>query len=161
MQLAKDLMTRTTVVVPEDMLVTDLTRLLREKRIGGVPVMNKDKKIVGIVTVTDLFNAMKILRRMNNNRSSWLDAFSAGKKSVNVREIYTRNVISVLPDTPVEKVIELMLEKNIHTIPVMNDNQTELYGVVGRHDVTWAVFGVAAASGDSPEPKIEASPSKV
>lgn len=134
-------MCRTAVVVPEDMLVTDLTRLLREKRIGGVPVMNKNKQIVGIVTVTDVFNAMKIVRRMHAKKTLWFSLFKLGKKTITVREIYTRKLISVIPDTPVERVVDLMLEKNIHTIPVMNDNQTELYGVVGRHDVTWAAFG--------------------
>ena len=135
---------RSAVVVPEEMSVIELTRLLREKRIGGVPVMNKNKKIVGIVTVTDLFNAMKILRRMHQRKLQWLSFFSSGGQSISVKEIFTRKVISVLPDAPLEKVVELMLEKNIHTIPVMNENQTELYGVVGRHDVTWAVFGETA-----------------
>lgn len=141
MLLAKDLMTKTAIVVSEDMLITELTRLLREKRIGGVPVMNKAKKIVGIVTVTDLFNAMKIVRRMHSNKQFWLSLFSRGNTAITVKEIYMHKVISVLPDTPLEKVIEVMLEKNIHTIPVMNESQSELYGVIGRHDVTWAVFG--------------------
>ncbi len=141
MLLAKDLMNTNAIVVPEDMLITDLTRLLREKRIGGVPVMDKNKKICGVVTVTDLFSAMKIVRRMNNRKSMWLTLLDVGRKTIKVKEIFTRKVISVIPETPVEKVVELMLEKDIHTIPVMNEDQTVLYGVVGRHDVTWAVFG--------------------
>ena len=141
MLLAKDLMSKTTVVIPEDMPLTDLAKFLREKRIGGVPVMDKNKKICGIVTVTDLFHAMKIVRQMNNNKPRWLSLFIPTKKTISVKEICRRKITSVLPDTPIETVVELMLEKDIHTIPVMNEAQTELYGVVGRHDVTWAVFG--------------------
>ena len=89
---------------------------------------------------------MRIVRRLHNNKPRWLSLFSVGKKSITVKEIYTRRCISVLPETPVEKVVDLMLEKNIHTIPVMNDDQSELYGVVGRHDVTWAAFGEILAA---------------
>ena len=146
MILAKDLMSKTAIVVPEDMLITELSRLLREKRIGGAPVTDKNNKICGIVTVTDLFQAMKIVRRMNNNKTNWFSFFALGRKNIRVKEIYTRKVISVTPDTPVEKVVDMMLEKDLHTVPVMNADQTELYGVVGRHDVTWAALGSEEAT---------------
>ncbi|MCM8775482.1 MAG: CBS domain-containing protein [Candidatus Omnitrophica bacterium] len=155
---AKDLMTKTAIVVPDDMQVTDLVKILRDKRIGGVPVMNKDRKIIGIVTVTDVFNAMKIVRRMNRQKAAWLSLFTVGRKAILVKEIFSRKVISVLPDSPIEKVVELMMEKDIHTIPVMNEDQTILYGVVGRHDVTWAAFGDVVKQPD-PEGKTEISES--
>ena len=141
--LAKDLMTETTVLVRKDMLITELALLLREKRIGGVPVIDESGKICGIVTVTDLFNVMNIARRVGGRRN-WFSNFMFSKKTMTVKDIYTRKIYSVLPDTPIEVVISLMLDKSIHTIPVMNEQQSELYGVIGRHDVTCAGLGIAA-----------------
>jgi len=139
--LAKELMTETEFVAPLDMLITELATKLREKRIGGVPVINEDKKFCGVVTVTDLFNVMSIVRKVGGKRG-WFSNFMFSKKTMTVREIYTRKVISVLPDTPVEMVVSLMLDKKIHTILVMNEDQTVLHGVVGRHDVTCAALGL-------------------
>jgi len=139
--LAKDLMTETAILVTRDMLITDLALLLREKRIGGVPVIDDNQKICGIVTVTDLFNVMNIVRKVGGKRN-WFSNFMFSKKTMTVKEIYTRKMYSVLPDTPIEVVVGLMLDKNIHTIPVMNEDQTVLYGVIGRHDVTCAALGI-------------------
>ena len=139
--IAKDIMTETSVVVPLDMLVADLAKLLREMRISGVPVMDGKKKICGIVTVTDLFKVMKIARSFKMSRN-WFSHFRFSNKILTIKEIYTRRLIAVLPETPIEEVAGLMLDKNIHTIPVMNQDRAILYGVIGRHDVTAAALGL-------------------
>jgi len=145
--LAKELMTRTAILVPREMLITDLAHLLREKRIGGVPVVDEENKICGIVTVTDLFNVMNIVRKVGGKRN-WFSNFMFSQKTMTVKEIYTRKMYSVLQDTPIEVVVSLMLDKNIHTIPVMNDDQTILHGVIGRHDVTCAALGILNAGSE-------------
>lgn len=139
--LAKELMTTTEMIATKDMLVTDLAVQLREKRIGGVPVIDENNRVCGIVTVTDLFNVMAIARRVGG-KGNWFSAFMFSKKTMTVKEIYTRKIFSVLPDTPIEAVVSLMLDKEIHTIPVMNEDQSVLYGVIGRHDVTCAGLGI-------------------
>lgn len=150
--LAKDLMTETEMSVSQDMLITDLATMLREKRIGGVPVVNDKGAVCGIVTVTDLFNVMSIVRKVGG-KHNWFSNFMFSKKTMTVKEIYTRKLISVLPDSKIETVVGLMLDKNIHTIPVMNEDQTELYGVIGRHDVTCAALGIIhPKSSDQDEP---------
>jgi len=152
--LAKDLMTETEFVAPLDMLITDLATRLREKRIGGVPVVNEQNKFCGVVTVTDLFNVMTIVRKVGG-KNNWFSNFMFSKKTMTVKEIYTRKLISVLQDTSIEVVVGLMLDKNIHTIPVMNEDQTVLYGVIGRHDVTCAALGIMAPrSGQDQKPKV-------
>lgn len=138
---AKDLMTKTEILVPKDMLITDLAALLREKRIGGVPVIDEFGKICGVVTVSDLFQVMSIVRKLGGKRN-WFSNFMFSNKTMTVKDIYTRKIYSVLPDTPIEVVVGLMLDKNIHTIPVMSEDQSVLYGVIGRHDVTCAGLGL-------------------
>jgi CBS domain-containing protein len=147
--LAKDLMTETEFVAPLDMAITDLATKLREKRIGGVPVINSQNKFCGIVTVTDLFNVMSIVRKVGG-KMNWFSNFMFSKKTMTVKDIYTRKLISVLPETPIEVVVGLMLDKNIHTIPVMDKEQSALYGVIGRHDVTCAALGLLTPKGVVP-----------
>lgn len=147
--LAKDLMTETEFVAPLDMLITELATLLREKRIGGVPVVDENRKFCGIVTVTDLFNVMTIVRKVGGKRN-WFSNFMYSKKTMTVKDIYTRKLISVMPETPIEIVIGLMLDKNIHTIPVMTDDQSLIFGVIGRHDVTCAALGIIKPKDSQP-----------
>ena len=82
--LAKELMTRTAILVPREMLITDLAHLLREKRIGGVPVIDENNKICGIVTVTDLFNVMNIVRKVGGKRN-WFSNFMFSQKTMTVK----------------------------------------------------------------------------
>lgn len=139
---AKDLMSPMTDTVQEDVLIQDLTKLLREKRIGGLPVCDKNGKICGMVTVTDIFMAMNIVRRMNLHKIEWLTQFMAGKSAIKIKEIYNRKIYSVTPESSIEEIVSIMLDKKIHTVLVMDKDQTVVHGVVGRHDVTWAVFGL-------------------
>ena len=128
------------VTVPAGMLVSDLVKLLREKRIGGVPVVDKYNVICGIVSVADVFKVMRIVRSLNTS-SNWFANFGMGKKTIKVDEIYMREVITVLPETPVEEIIDIMLDKNVQAVPVMDARRKILYGVIGRHDVTYAALG--------------------
>ena len=52
--LARDIMTTPAITVHRDMTVKDLVAVFREKRIGGVPVVDDDDNLVGIVTEGDL-----------------------------------------------------------------------------------------------------------
>ncbi|MCW5214521.1 CBS domain-containing protein, partial [Desulfobulbus sp. US5] len=52
---------------------------------------------------------------------------------VTVGDIYAPEVISVQKDTPLEELATLMAEKNIHTLPVLD--QEELVGVIGKSDI--------------------------
>lgn len=152
--IAKDLMTENAFTAPLDMPVLELATLLREKRIGGVPVVNENGKFCGIVTVTDQFNVLSIVRKLSG-KGSWFSNFMYSKKTMRVRDIYTRKLITVLPTTSIESVVSLMLDKEIHTIPVMNEDQTVLYGVIGRHDVTCAALGILKAKDSDLEAEAE------
>ena len=138
---AESLMLKIDAFVPEDMSIHDLTMTLREKRIGGLPVKNKKGDFCGIVTVYELFGAMEIARKMFFGKKEWYSQFRIGQRQISVKDIYKRDAISVLPQTPLEDLVEVMLRKNLHSLPVMDVTQKNLYGMIGRHDLTWIVFG--------------------
>ena len=136
-------MTRIDLVVSEEMPIHELVKLLREKRVGGLPVVDRKHKIYGLVTVAEVFKAVETVRRMYHHVIDWFSIFETGKSTIKVKDVCREELPAVERETPVEQVFDMMLKMNLHTIPVMNKERTILYGVIGRHDVTWAMFGTS------------------
>jgi CBS domain-containing protein len=84
------------------------------KNIASLPILDDDGKLVGIMSETDLILPAN------------LDA--------KVREVFTRDVVSVRGDAAINKVIHLFLSRKIRCIPVVDD-EMHLTGIVGRKDI--------------------------
>lgn len=133
--LAKDIMSEIVVAIHEDAIIKDVAHLMLRDRINGVPVLDNQKKIVGILTLTDLF---KLLGKvMIDEQSDFLKEILQCK-DIRVSEIMSKDVFCVSPKTRLDELIAISMERKIHTFPVM-ENDT-LLGIVGRHDVLNAVF---------------------
>jgi|SRR3989339_523476 len=130
----KDIMSRFAITTESQTPVTDLAHLLMRFKISGVPVVNHNKEIIGIVTATDLFNIMKkVIGKIENlkEEQKWEHLF--------VKDIMIENVYSVAENDSIYDVIKLMCEKNIHTLPVVSGK--EIVGIIGRRDVLNAFYG--------------------
>ena len=140
---AQDLMTESVIAVTKETEVRELAQILTENKISGAPVIDGAGKLVGVVTESDLIFQNKKVHIPT--AVAILDAFfflespekmeQEMKKmaGVTVGEIYAAEVISVQKDTPLEELATLMAEKNIHTLPVLD--QDELVGVIGKSDI--------------------------
>lgn len=113
---ARDIMTTEVITIAPDARIYELTRLLAENGISGVPVCDGDHRVVGIVSEGDL------LCLCNGRR---------------VRDIMTREVISVDADDPVERVAAVLHEKGIKRVPVYNKGR--LVGIISRADIVAAM----------------------
>lgn len=141
--LVKDIMTRNVISVKPGASLRELTRILTDYRINGVPVVEDDGNLVGIITMTDL---LKILRDINywdgieklKPDVGIKDALLQEKEHVTVSRKMTTMVSTVLEDDPVDRVIDLMCKHNVHTIPVVKNNK--LVGVVGATDIVKLKF---------------------
>jgi len=110
-------------VVSPDQTVQTALELMAEQQIGAVVVMNGNE-ISGIFSERDF--ARKTLS---------LDGFHLG---LSVRELMTTPVYFVHADHTIESCMNLMTEKRIRHVPVMNDDQ--LVGIVSIRDVVkWLV----------------------
>jgi CBS domain-containing protein len=107
----KEIMTTSVISVREDSTVEDAARLLARHRISGLPVMNRDGALVGMVTEHDLI----------------------AKTGHTVADIMSRGVISVSPDTDVEEVAHLLANQRIRRVPVIDGDR--LVGIVSRADL--------------------------
>jgi len=143
MKFAKDIMSKDVLTVKPETSVSELARLLSFHNINGAPVIDDDGKLIGVVTENDLVFQKKnvhiptvisildsfIYLESQEKMKKEMEKISA----VTVEKIYSRDVKTVTPETPIEEIATIMAEKFIHTIPVMdNDN---IVGVIGKKDI--------------------------
>ena len=75
---AKDVMVRAVVTTSPDATVEQLARLMINLRISGVPVLDKDGHLVGMVTEGDLLRRVEI--GTERHRPSWSEPFSSNSR---------------------------------------------------------------------------------
>ena len=145
---AMDVMTTNVITVDPDTSVQALATLLSERGISGVPVVDKDGRVVGIVSEGDLLHRAETgtERRTQRRRSRWLDTFAADQEAArdyvkahgrSVQEIMTREVISVSDTTELADIATLLETKRIRRVPVVRDGK--LVGIVSRANLVRAL----------------------
>jgi len=106
-----DVMTTQVITVKENQTTQQAARLLSQYRISGLPVVNDDNVLVGVVTEYDVIS----------------------KEGQRVRDIMTRAVISVGEDTDLEEVRRILVHERIKRLIVLD--QGKLFGIVSRADL--------------------------
>ena len=126
--LVRERMTKNPVTTTPDTSVTDALRLMREKKVRRLPVMDAHGKLVGIVADQDLLYATP---SPVSSLSVWEMHYLLAK--LKVEEVMTRQVTTVAEDTPVEEAARIMVDNKIGGLPVMRDGQ--LAGIVTETDL--------------------------
>ena len=99
---AIDVMTRDVVAAPPEVTVQDIARVMINHRISGIPIIDQDRRLVGIVTEGDLLRRVEI--GTERRRSRWREWFSPNSQLAadyieaharRVADIMTREVTSV------------------------------------------------------------------
>jgi len=124
---AEDIMTREVITVRKDDTLDLIAKLMIDKRISGFPVL-EDDEIIGVITANDLFLVMDLIKT-----GEILKDNSDSNSLPKVDFAMSTEVITVKPNTDLNEIIALMKYRNIHTLPVVNNNK--LVGVIGRRDV--------------------------
>jgi CBS domain-containing protein len=144
---ARDIMTTEVITVSPAASVSELAQLLDNRRVGGVPVVEEDGRLVGIITQSDLIKRARNLElppainildlHLFLQIPSHLFRRVEKMLGTTVREVMTPNPITVSPDTPVPEIAALMDRKKVHTLPVMAG--TGLVGIIGKIDLIRAL----------------------
>ncbi len=152
MQTAEDIMTRDPISLYPQTDIAEAARVLLEKNINGVPVVDENNNLVGIICQSDLVAMQKKfpLPSMFTLLDSLvpLSSLSRVEKEVQkiaatkVEEAMTPNPLSVTRETPLEELAQIMVDKKYHTLPVEKDGK--LLGVVGKSDVLKTLVGKEA-----------------
>jgi CBS domain-containing protein len=147
---AKDIMSRVVISASPDTTVEELGRLFIERGISGVPVVDAEQKLFGVVTENDLikqsgrFHIPTVVRLFDafiplggSSMEKEIQRMSASK----VSEICTRQVITIDPETTLQEIATIMSEKGVHLLPVVSSGK--LVGIVGKMDVIKGAMGEA------------------
>lgn len=139
----RDIMTREVKTVSPETEIAQAAKLLLSERINGVPVVKKTGEVVGILCQSDLIAQQKSIPipslftlldgYIPLTLLSRLDKEVEKIAATKVGHAMTSDPTTVNSDTDIEKVAALMVEKNYHTLPVVDDGK--LVGIVGKEDI--------------------------
>lgn len=121
---AADLMTIDPVVVAVDAPIEEAERLILDRGVGGLPVVDESGTLVGVVSQTDFMHlAGPDVRSLVHHRAS----------GIRVGEVMSQPPITVLLTTPLVEAARRMVEERVHRVVVVNDDQRPL-GVLSAMD---------------------------
>ena len=157
MRTAKDIMTENPITVAPDDDIAAAVAILVQQRINGLPVVDADGRLVGILCQSDLVAQQKKLPLPSY--FTLLDSYvqlSSSKEierelekmaAVKVKQAMTPDPVTVAPDTPIEDIATLMVEMKYHSLPVLSAGR--LVGIVGKEDVLRTLMPSTGKSGQA------------
>src|SRR5512143_4207086 len=127
--LVRDRMTRNPVLCSSDLSVNDAFDLMKKERIRRLPVVDRNGKLVGIVSDKDLL-------RVSPSPATTLSAYEIPYllSKVKVNDVMTKKVISVSEDTPIEDAARIMADNKIGGLPVVNEDDV-VVGIITETDI--------------------------
>jgi CBS domain-containing protein len=150
---AIDVMTPNVITVNPDTTVQSLAALLSERGISGAPVVDSGGSMIGIVSEGDLLHRAELGTEKHDERrhSWWLEHFASGlardyvkSHGRTVKDIMTRDVITVSEETSLADVATLLETHRIKRVPVVREGK--VVGIVSRSNL---VRALGAALGPS------------
>jgi CBS domain-containing protein len=139
----KDIMTKDVIMISPETEIAYATKLLLEKGINGAPVVDAEGTLVGILCQSDLIAQQKKLPIPS--LFTLLDGFipltsmkhieRAVHKvlAITVADAMTPNPVTVQPDATIEEVATIMVDRNYHSLPVVDGGK--LVGILGKEDI--------------------------
>jgi CBS-domain-containing membrane protein len=131
------IMTRAVVTVAPDAYLQEVTRLLGENNVSGLPVVDAAGRVVGLISEADVLSMTGVKRGHTFKdvvRHVLGEAEPAREKGSTVADFMTSPAITVRPDTDVREAARMVDEKRIKRLPVVDD-EGRLVGIVSRADM--------------------------
>ena len=134
-----DVMTRRVVTVQVGTSFKDVARVLADRRVSAVPVLDGDGKLVGIVSEADLLRKEQYqadsapARRRLGRRERVLRAKAMGDFA---GDVMTTPAITIGPEATVVEAAKIMIDRNVKRLPVVDADRC-LAGIVSRADLLW------------------------
>ena len=112
-------MTSNIVAARQSTTVREIGTKLLIGNFNGLPVIDNNAKVIGIVTAVDILRAVRQGKNLDSLRAI---------------DIMTRNPVVVKRDTEIDEIIDIILQNAIILVPVVDD-EDKLIGLVGRLDI--------------------------
>ena len=144
MKFAKDIMSSPVITVTPETSLQELAKILADHRITGVPVVDNQGDLLGIVTETDLLYTEKPLHiptfvTIFDSLLFFENPFKLDQElkrltASKVADIYSKDCLTIKINTPVEDIASLMIQEKKYLLPVL-DEADKLVGIVSRADM--------------------------
>lgn len=126
--LVKDRMSRHPITVTTDVHIDEALKMMRDNKIRRLPVVDKNGRLVGIVSEMDLLYA-------SPSPATSLSVYEIHylMARITVQDVMTKEVISVEEDTPLEEAARIMVDNKIGGLPVVRNDT--LVGIITETDL--------------------------
>ena len=137
---AIDVMTSQVVTATPQTTVEDAAKLMINNRISGLPVVDEDRRLVGVITEGDLLRRAET--GTERQRSGWSEWFSPNSRLASefiksharrVADVMSGDVVSVTQLTTLGEIADLVEARRIKRVPILHDGK--LVGIVSRADL--------------------------
>ena len=126
--LVKERMTRNPITIRPDTPVTEAQAMMKREKIHHLPVLDKDEKLVGIVSEKDLLYA-------SPSPASTLSVYEMTSllAKLKVEKVMSKNVVTAAEDVPLEEAARIMADRGIGGLPILRGSA--LVGIITESDL--------------------------
>lgn len=126
--IVKTWMTANPITVSPEMTLPEAHQLMKEQRVRRLPVVDKDKHLVGIISLSDVLEA-------EPSDATTLSIYELNYllAKLTVQKIMTRDVYMLSPEDSIATAARLMLEKKIGGLPVVENGH--VVGIITESDI--------------------------
>ncbi|HUJ18130.1 MAG TPA: CBS domain-containing protein [Nitrospirota bacterium] len=140
--LVRDVMTPQVISISKYESVVHVANILADKNISGLPVVDKENKVIGIITQADILSMVGVGRDHTfKDLLKYMLGEPLHERRVgdHVGDIMTAPALTIRPEASVADAVRIMDEKRIRRLTVVN-SANELIGIVTRADILKAVI---------------------
>jgi len=139
--LVEKIMTTDVICVSSETSINEVINLINENRISGVPVVNDNKNVIGIISEKDLLKRLfpDYTEFLNDVPKALSYGFTNEKrkelKKLKAKDIMKENVVLITPQTPIMRACAVMVINKIRRLPVIAGEERKIVGIVSQSDV--------------------------
>lgn len=148
-KIAKDIMTTDVIVANKNDSIADVAELLIKEKIGGLPVVDENNKVVGIISETDImqkettvgsprvinfFQGLIFLDDMKKLEDD-MKKIAAYK----VEDLMSQEIVTVNENDTFDYIANIMIKESINRVPVV-DKENHLMGIICRYDIIKSMY---------------------
>lgn len=135
---AGNVMTTPAIACREEAFFEEVAELLASRDVSGLPVVDADDRVVGVVSERDLAHALGnplVRLALRRPRHSGATESVAGlpREARRIKGLMTSPPVVAASDTPISEIARVMVADHINRVPIVDDGH--LVGVVTRHDL--------------------------
>jgi len=110
------------------MSIADASNLMKQEKVHRLPVLDKDKKLVGLITEKDiLYASPSPASSLSIHEMAYL------LSKLTVKKLMSKNVVTINKDTTVEEAARMMVDQDLSCLPVLEGDK--LIGIVSKSDM--------------------------